>query len=1435
MKRVLLILMSVWAINAAGFSSAFGNITSVPLNFSLSGNYVIRSGETVTIPINDAADVANYSIKINGIIYQNITSITVSPSTTTLFKIEELTNNDDGQSGNFSGAALVTVIPNGVPVQDFGLLDELCVGETFNLSTMASVLPLQGVTWHGYGVNNQNEDAIFEANGDYIGIVNLYFQDISGAFGTATIEINPKPNIVISPTYHICLGNSETLNLNIPDGIYNWSGPNNFTSLERSPTIENFTSVNNGDYSLLVTDANGCTNTAVKNVVLNPIQNIFTFIGGATTITKDAPDEQYTVDGESWIQKTFTISPSNAGTIDNTGLVNWDSEFFGIATIKVNGISQCGSGQLEVTVNQALIAPATISSNAPALCVGQTITLTVSNPLDFIYTIKGPKGLVANLTIPNVTSADAGTYTIESSDIGGAIIGSESIQITVMPPMAITFTGGATNLQQNPANTTYTTNVPDATFTLSPAEAGAIDPMTGEVNWADTFVGTATITATSAMPPCGAVGARVVEITAISACIAPTFIQNSSSTATSFYPYTLGVIGNSFVFRYRKLGATDWTEMPAVLAVDEGGIGTTITGLTNNTVYEFQVKQLCATGGESDYSTTKTANTFCQTFNSYNLNATNVTTTTANIKWANNFGVPLKANIRYRKIGDVDWVTKTEVTETVVDYLTNHTLTGLDENSNYEYQIQAVCLDGSTSDFGGSKNFTTLAAPVESQNPIAMYPLNGDANDTSGNNFHGVVNGAAGFVTGVQGQALHINVGVSQYVWIPNNIQFDNIIKVSLAAWVKPQTFNLDCWSEREMIIGKGQDEVANGYGISIQRNSNSASCGEAASFDQYKFNFEYGGKSVSTPFYPVDNKWRYVTGTYDNNILKIYVNGQLVAEQTEGLLDAKNALPMWFNHATWSGGSSTAGRFGGELDNIRIYNRAISATEVMDIYMAEKPLVGLMTPATMTSNADNTLFCMGNPLIFTVNNPDNVDYIIKDFARQVVSNLTVPFAMSGNYTIESFNPITGESLGIYTHNVMTNPPMPITFTGPTTVEQNAANTTYVPSFAGASMSLIPREAGTIDGFSGVVDWNENFFGVATISAQMPPCGSGSIQVAVNQVTQTLTATAQPVILCAKSNLELKVTTTGGAGGNTYAWSGPNGYTNIVDQNPILPYVEGGPSLAGTYLVTVTDGGGATTTASVVVELSPPIIFMSGETTINQNGPHGIYVTNVPLSENVIFSVMPAQAGTIGQTPSANGVAGFIDWAEDFYGLATIKAEISSSCRTGEIQVVVNQAITSLVATTPASKTYCAKSNLELTVTPSGGTPTYIYTWSGPNGFTSNEQNPVIAYVESNPSPAGTYTILVTDGAGATATASIVVTESSLVQVVFSNTSTNINQNGPNTYHEASHTGVTVHFQLLPTEAGTLHAGPSIVGSGLVIDWAPRFLWCCNNKCYKSV
>ena len=89
-------------------------------------------------------------------------------------------------------------------------------------------------------------------------------------------------------------------------------------------------------------------------------------------------------------------------------------------------------------------------------------------------------------------------------------------------------------------------------------------------------------------------------------------------------------------------------------------------------------------------------------------------------------------------------------------------------------------------------------------------------------------------------------------------------------------------------------------------------------------------------------NSWQHVTFTGGleggSIITRIYVNGNLITTQNEGI----SVLSTTSDFYVGAGETSTSWLFNGRIANLKIYNRALSASEILQNYNATKKRFGL-------------------------------------------------------------------------------------------------------------------------------------------------------------------------------------------------------------------------------------------------------------------------------------------------------------------------------------------------------------------------------------------------------------------------------------------------------------------------------------------------------------
>ena len=185
------------------------------------------------------------------------------------------------------------------------------------------------------------------------------------------------------------------------------------------------------------------------------------------------------------------------------------------------------------------------------------------------------------------------------------------------------------------------------------------------------------------------------------------------------------------------------------------------------------------------------------------------------------------------------------------------------------------------------------------------------------------------FIDGRRGKALHFD-GTNDYVDTAINPigQFE---ESTFGGWVKPET------GGSGFVFARGSD--ASGSGWSLYLN---APAGGTATIGVV-----YGTSSVYTRTGTTTltaNTWYYVTGVQTRSDIKIYVNGVLEGTTSYSIAGAAlRSSGVNLQLGTINGGSY----FKGDIDDFRVYNQALTATEVATLYQAG----GAKTDTAQTSN----------------------------------------------------------------------------------------------------------------------------------------------------------------------------------------------------------------------------------------------------------------------------------------------------------------------------------------------------------------------------------------------------------------------------------------------------------------------------------------------------
>ena len=180
--------------------------------------------------------------------------------------------------------------------------------------------------------------------------------------------------------------------------------------------------------------------------------------------------------------------------------------------------------------------------------------------------------------------------------------------------------------------------------------------------------------------------------------------------------------------------------------------------------------------------------------------------------------------------------------------------------------------------------------------------------DASGNGNHGTIKEAVRISAGRYGKALKFD-GVNDWVTVNDGASLDLSTGLTLEAWVYPQSVT----SGGKTVILKEQSGGAV-YNLYSTEDANVP----ISSFNDGSY------RVISGPDQLPVNQWTHLVATYDGQVQQLYVNGIKVSEQ------AQNGLIQQSTGVLRIGGNSVWGEFfKGYIDEVRIYNRALTATEV--------------------------------------------------------------------------------------------------------------------------------------------------------------------------------------------------------------------------------------------------------------------------------------------------------------------------------------------------------------------------------------------------------------------------------------------------------------------------------------------------------------------------
>ncbi len=321
-------------------------------------------------------------------------------------------------------------------------------------------------------------------------------------------------------------------------------------------------------------------------------------------------------------------------------------------------------------------------------------------------------------------------------------------------------------------------------------------------------------------------------------------------------------------------------------------------------------------------------------------------------------------------------------------------------------------------------------------------------------------------------------------------------------------------------------------------------------------------------------------------------------------------------------------------------------------------------------------------------------------------------------------------------------------------VPQTPSITSNSPICAGETLRLTASEIANVSSYRWITpsgdtvitptpileftEANEDNSGIFSLSVSANGCPSPSAFIEVQVIgLSSVPELSSNSPVCQGDDLLLSAATVEGA---VYNWSGPNGFSSN-NQNPVIESISF--INAGTYELTISVNSCPTTSpGSINVEVVPAPV-LAGVTSNSPVCQGDSLILSAPVIPNVSYS----WTGPNGFTSSDPNplIPEALQASHQGTYLLTVTDSTTGCSTTAETEVFIDSG-SGLVVIASSNSPVCEGDAIQLSVNVQPFSSTLAFTWSGPDGFSSSEQNPVIPRVGTG--QAGDYEVLVDGSAG---------------------------------------------------------------------------------------
>jgi hypothetical protein len=197
------------------------------------------------------------------------------------------------------------------------------------------------------------------------------------------------------------------------------------------------------------------------------------------------------------------------------------------------------------------------------------------------------------------------------------------------------------------------------------------------------------------------------------------------------------------------------------------------------------------------------------------------------------------------------------------------------------------------------------------------------AGDTSTGGNTGTITNGPTWTTGRIGSALSFD-GTNDYVTMGDIAAAEGGNQVTAAAWIKQNGST----NERHVLDKGGcTGSSTNSWELMV------------ISGEPVFYIPAYGGSATGAGVNVSDNAWHHLVGTYDGVTIRIYSDGSLVGTQAASVTLGSDTSAVEVG-GNCNGGGSCAGScyWNGQIDEARVYDRALSDDEIRQLYRLSTP-----------------------------------------------------------------------------------------------------------------------------------------------------------------------------------------------------------------------------------------------------------------------------------------------------------------------------------------------------------------------------------------------------------------------------------------------------------------------------------------------------------------